>query len=61
MRAVVLPQGRFMEFLHLQGTDREPGEEGWIDHVAFGPFDFAAKKAELEAAGVRRRSAASKP
>ncbi|MEZ4319621.1 MAG: SMC family ATPase [Myxococcota bacterium] len=22
MRAVVLPQGRFMEFLHLQGTDR---------------------------------------
>jgi catechol 2,3-dioxygenase-like lactoylglutathione lyase family enzyme len=38
--------------VHMQGTDRAADEEGWIDHIAFGPFSFAEKSAELEKAGI---------
>ncbi len=40
--------------IHLQGTDRSPttSPTGWIDHVAFGPFNLEEKCAELEKAGV---------
>jgi catechol 2,3-dioxygenase-like lactoylglutathione lyase family enzyme len=43
--------------VHLQGTDRDPEDAGWVDHLAFGPFDFDAKAAELEKAGIPYRSA----
>lgn len=42
--------------VHMQGTDRDPKEAGWIDHLAFGPFDFDAKRAELDAAGIAYRA-----
>ena len=38
--------------VHMQGTDRDPAAEGWVDHIAFGPFKFADKAAELEKAGI---------
>jgi catechol 2,3-dioxygenase-like lactoylglutathione lyase family enzyme len=38
--------------IHLMGErGRGIGGPGWVDHVAFGPFDFEAKRAELSAAG----------
>ena len=38
--------------IHMMG--RDPGSDEastWVDHVAFGPFDFDAKRQELEAIG----------
>jgi hypothetical protein len=36
----------------MHGTDRSVDEEGWVDHIAFGPFNFAEKSAELKKAGI---------
>lgn len=39
--------------IHMQ--HRRPGTQagaGWIDHLAFAPFDFEAEKARLDAAGL---------
>jgi catechol 2,3-dioxygenase-like lactoylglutathione lyase family enzyme len=37
--------------VHLAPRDR-PGEVGWVNHIAFTGFDFAAKTAALAGAGV---------
>lgn len=37
--------------VHLAPRGR-PGEVGWVDHVAFGGFDFADKSAALDRAGI---------
>lgn len=38
--------------VHMQGSDRNPNDVGWVDHIAFGPFDFNEKAAELDKAGI---------
>ncbi len=37
--------------VHLAPRDA-PGEVGWVNHIAFTGFDFAAKSSALDAAGV---------
>ena len=37
--------------VHLAPREK-PGEVGWVNHIAFAGFDFAAKTAALSAAGV---------
>lgn len=38
--------------IHLQGReDAASGRTGFVDHIAFGPFDFEQKKRELEKIG----------
>lgn len=38
--------------IHLMGErGRGIGGPGWVDHVAFSPYDYDAKVAELEAKG----------
>lgn len=38
--------------VHMQACDRNPDDVGWVDHIAFGPFKFADKAAELDAADI---------
>lgn len=40
--------------VHLQSTERSPttSPTGWVDHLAFGPFDFDAQCQRLDARGV---------
>lgn len=35
--------------------DADARARGWVDHIAFGPFDFDERVAALEAAGQRYR------
>ena len=37
--------------IHMQNRGQGMGGRGWIDHLAFGPFDFDAEKARLDAGG----------
>ena len=37
--------------VHLMGTPKATGA-GWVDHIAFGPFDFEAQCARLDSAGL---------
>ena len=37
--------------VHLAPRDK-PGEVGWVNHIAFGGFDFAAKRAALDRVGI---------
>ena len=38
--------------IHLQGRDGPAeGGSGCVDHIAFGPFDFDAKRRQLEQVG----------
>ena len=39
--------------IHLQSTDRSPttAPEGWVDHIAFGGFDFEQTRERLQTAG----------
>jgi catechol 2,3-dioxygenase-like lactoylglutathione lyase family enzyme len=39
--------------IHMQNRGEEMGGRGWIDHLAFAPFDFEAEKARLDAGGFR--------
>jgi catechol 2,3-dioxygenase-like lactoylglutathione lyase family enzyme len=45
--------------IHLQGHP-SPGDDqnqrGWVDHLAFGPFDFDEQCAALDRAGVPYRT-----
>jgi catechol 2,3-dioxygenase-like lactoylglutathione lyase family enzyme len=43
--------------IHIQGRKTAPGA-GWLDHVAFGPFDFETQKARLQAGGFSYRESA---
>ncbi|MBN9305400.1 MAG: hypothetical protein BGO82_02810 [Devosia sp. 67-54] len=38
--------------IHMQTRAGGMGGRGWIDHLAFAPFDFATEKARLDAAGL---------
>ena len=38
--------------IHMQTRASGMGGRGWIDHLAFGPFDFDTERARLEAAGI---------
>lgn len=40
--------------VHLAPRDA-PGETGWVNHIAFTGFDFAAKTAALGRAGLSHR------
>ncbi len=40
--------------VHLAPRDK-PGEVGWVNHIAFSGFDFAAKTTALTGAGVPHR------
>lgn len=42
--------------VHMQGRDDPGGTSGWIDHIAFGPFDFDDKTAELKRRGIDFRT-----
>lgn len=43
--------------IHLMGErGRGIGGPGWVDHVAFGPFDYEAKVAELTEKGHTYRT-----
>ncbi|MCB9678762.1 MAG: SMC family ATPase [Alphaproteobacteria bacterium] len=53
MRAVVLPQGRFMEFLHLQGTDRRRMLQRIFRLEPFGEGLRARVKRESDAVAGR--------
>jgi len=37
--------------IHMQNRGAGMGGRGWIDHLAFGPFDFDTAKARLAAGG----------
>jgi catechol 2,3-dioxygenase-like lactoylglutathione lyase family enzyme len=37
--------------IHMQTRAAGMGGRGWIDHLAFGPFDFDAEKSRLDAGG----------
>ena len=37
--------------IHMQNRGAGMGGRGWIDHIAFAPFDFDATKARLDAGG----------
>jgi len=37
--------------IHMQTRAAGMGGRGWIDHLAFGPFDFNVEKARLDAGG----------
>ena len=37
--------------IHMQNRGQGMGGRGWIDHLAFAPFDFEAEKARLDAGG----------
>ena len=37
--------------IHIQSRGPGMGGRGWIDHLAFGPFDFDAAKERLDAGG----------
>jgi catechol 2,3-dioxygenase-like lactoylglutathione lyase family enzyme len=37
--------------IHMQTRGSGMGGRGWIDHLAFAPFDFEAEKARLDALG----------
>ena len=37
--------------IHMQTRAAGMGGRGWIDHLAFAPFDFEAEKARLDAGG----------
>jgi catechol 2,3-dioxygenase-like lactoylglutathione lyase family enzyme len=39
--------------IHMQNRGEGMGGRGWIDHLAFAPFDFEAEKARLDAGGFR--------
>ncbi|WP_421724500.1 VOC family protein [Bauldia sp.] len=41
--------------IHMQGSDRDEDGVAWVDHIAFGPFAFAEKSAELDQAGIAYR------
>jgi len=38
--------------IHMQHRGAGMGGRGWIDHVAFAPFDFELEKARLDRLGV---------
>lgn len=38
--------------IHLQGRDPADTGKGWVDHIAFAPFDFDRQKQRLDAAGL---------
>ena len=38
--------------IHMQNRGAGMGGRGWIDHLAFGPFDFDSAKARLDGAGI---------
>jgi len=44
--------------VHMQAPRASDGEagRGWVDHIAFGPFDFDEQCARLDKAGVRYRT-----
>ncbi len=37
--------------IHMQTRAAGMGGRGWIDHLAFGPFDFDTEKARLDRGG----------
>lgn len=37
--------------IHMQTREGGMGGRGWIDHLAFAPFDFDREKARLDEAG----------
>lgn len=37
--------------IHMQNRSAGTGGRGWIDHLAFAPFDFDTEKARLDAGG----------
>ncbi|MHA1158501.1 MAG: VOC family protein [Alphaproteobacteria bacterium] len=37
--------------IHMQASAGDQSS-GWVDHLAFGPFDLASKSAELQERGV---------
>ena len=37
--------------IHMQNRSAGMGGRGWIDHLAFAPFDFDTEKARLDAGG----------
>ena len=37
--------------IHMQNRGAGMGGRGWIDHIAFAPFDFDTEKARLDAGG----------
>jgi catechol 2,3-dioxygenase-like lactoylglutathione lyase family enzyme len=39
--------------IHMQNRGEGMGGRGWIDHLAFAPFDFETEKARLDAGGFR--------
>jgi len=39
--------------IHMQNRGEGMGGRGWIDHLAFAPFDFEIEKARLDAGGFR--------
>lgn len=38
--------------IHMQNRGPGMGGRGWIDHLAFGPFDFDGTRARLDTAGL---------
>lgn len=44
--------------IHLRDPVGAAGEAGWVNHIAFAPFDFDAKVAELDRAGIGFRASA---
>ena len=38
--------------IHMQTRSKGMGGRGWIDHLAFAPFDFDAEIARLDAGGL---------
>ena len=38
--------------IHMQNRGAGMGGRGWIDHLAFAPFDFDTEKARLDAGGL---------
>ncbi len=37
--------------IHIQGRNPANSSNGWVDHIAFGPFGFDQQKQRLDAAG----------
>ena len=40
-----------LPIIHMQNRGEGMGGRGWIDHLAFAPFDFDIEKARLDAGG----------